>query len=67
MYLGVHVNVTDEVNGSGDFVLTADHLKAWERDNGPLPNRSVILVNFGWSHRFSDRQAYYNGLTEPYR
>ncbi|KAE9531964.1 hypothetical protein AGLY_010166 [Aphis glycines] len=64
---GVHVNVSSEVNGNSDFLLTADHLKAWEQANGPLPNRSVILVNFGWAHKFGDRQSYYSGLHEPYR
>ncbi|XP_025199656.1 uncharacterized protein LOC112597702 [Melanaphis sacchari] len=64
---GVHVNVSNKVNGNGDFLLTVDHLKAWEQDNGPLPDRSVILVNFGWAHKFGDRQSYYNGLHEPYR
>jgi len=61
------VNVSSEVNGNSDFLLTADHLKAWEQANGPLPNRSVILVNFGWAHKFGDRQSYYSGLQEPYR
>ncbi|KAL5235368.1 hypothetical protein ACI65C_002778 [Semiaphis heraclei] len=62
---GVHVNVSSEVNGNNDFLLTASHLKAWEQANGPLPKRSVILVNFGWAHKFGDRQLYYNGLSEP--
>jgi len=57
---GVHVNVSSEVNGNADFLLTAEHLKAWERDNGPLPHRSVILVNFGWAHKFGDRKSYFN-------
>lgn len=61
------MNVSSEVNGNSDFLLTADHLKAWEQTNGPLPNRSVIFVNFGWAHKFGDRQSYYNGLQEPYR
>lgn len=64
---GVHVNVSDQVNGNPDFVLTVHHLKAWERDNGPIPHNSVILVNFGWAHKFGNRQSYYSGLEEPYR
>ncbi|XP_060876535.1 isatin hydrolase-like [Metopolophium dirhodum] len=64
---GVHVNVSSEVNGNGDFLLTVGHLKAWEQAHGPLPNRSVILVNFGWAHKFGNRQSYFNGLREPYR
>lgn len=63
---GVHVNVSQEVNGNRDFLLTADHLKAWEQVNGPLPQRSVILVNFGWAHMFGDRQSYYGSLEKPY-
>jgi len=60
MFTGVHVNVSREVNGNGDFVLTADHLKAWETVNGRMPYRSVILINFGWAHMFDDRRLYYN-------
>lgn len=65
--LGVHLNVTDEVNENFDFLLTAEHLKAWEKANGPLPHRSVILVNFGWAHKFGDRRSYYNNEVRPYR
>ncbi|XP_050432643.1 isatin hydrolase-like [Adelges cooleyi] len=57
---GVHINVSKEVNGNADFVLTVDHLEAWEKLNGPIPSRSVVLVNFGWAHRFGDRLATYN-------
>jgi kynurenine formamidase len=68
MYLyktvGVHLNVSQEVNENADFLLTADHLKQWEQVNGPLPNRCVILVNFGWAHKFSNRKLYYNNGTE---
>ncbi|VVC44985.1 Kynurenine formamidase [Cinara cedri] len=64
---GVHVNVSSEVNGNGDFLLTADHLKAWETINGPLPYRCVILVNFGWAHKFGDRQSYYGSSESPKR
>lgn len=66
-YIGVHINVSHQVNGNGNFVLTSDHLKVWERENGPLPHRSVMLVNFGWAHRYGNRQLYYNNLQEPYR
>lgn len=63
MNIGVHLNVSHEVNGNGDFLLTVDHLKKWENVNGPLPNRSVILVNFGWAHKYGNRQLYYNNVT----
>ncbi|XP_022178607.1 uncharacterized protein LOC111039399 isoform X1 [Myzus persicae] len=61
---GVHLNVSHEVNGNSDFLLTVDNLKKWEHDNGPLPHRCVILVNFGWAHKFGNRQLYYNNVTE---
>jgi len=60
----VHLNISHEVNGNSDFLLTVDHLKKWEHDNGPLPHRSVILVNFGWAHKFGNYQLYYNNVTE---
>lgn len=61
---GVHLNVSHQVNGNGEFLLTVDHLKKWEHDNDPLPHRSVILVNFGWAHKFGNRQLYYNNDTQ---
>lgn len=61
------MNVSSEVKENADFLLTANHLKAWEQANGPLPDRCVILVNFGWARKFGDRKSYYNGLSKPYR
>lgn len=61
------MNVSQEVNGNRDFMLTANHLKEWERINGPLPHRSVILVNFGWAHMFEDRQSYFGASEQPYK
>ncbi|XP_050539565.1 isatin hydrolase-like [Daktulosphaira vitifoliae] len=57
---GVHINVSQEVNGNADFVLTAHHLIEWEKTYGLIPNRSVILINFGWSHNFGNRLKYYS-------
>lgn len=48
------------MNGKSNFLLTADHLKSWVRENGPLAPRTVILINFGWSHKFGNRRLYYN-------
>lgn len=62
--IGVHLNVSQEVNENVDFLLTANHLKQWEQVNGPLPNNCVILVNFGWAHKFSNRKLYYNNGTD---
>lgn len=60
----MHVNVSKEVNGTSNFLLTADHLKSWVQVNGPLAPRTVVLINFGWSHKFGDRGLYfYNNST----
>lgn len=67
MYAGVHINLSQEVKGNNDFLLTADHLIEWERVNGPLPQNCVILVNFGWAHKFGNLQSYYGATERPLR
>ncbi|XP_050432642.1 isatin hydrolase-like [Adelges cooleyi] len=64
---GVHVNVTHQVNGNPDFMLNVDHLRKWEQVNGAFPNKSVVLINFGWSDKFGDRLEYYKSSTSSDR
>nr|KAG5691119.1 hypothetical protein BaRGS_030927 [Batillaria attramentaria] len=49
------------VDGSGraaedpDYQLGTEELLAWEKENGQIPEQSVVLVHFGWDNRWPDK------------
>lgn len=53
------IDVSAEVEQSADFLLTIEHVEAWEKVHGRLPDGSWLLVNTGWSKR-EGREAFLN-------
>jgi kynurenine formamidase len=45
------LDFTKEVSENSDFVLTADHLRAWEKTNGEIPKGWWVLFRTDWSKR----------------
>jgi kynurenine formamidase len=43
-----------------DFLLTVDHLKAFEKEHGPLPEGGWLLYRTGWDARAHDQQEFLN-------
>jgi kynurenine formamidase len=43
-----------------DFLLEVDHIREWERDNGPLPPGGWLLYRTGWDARSDDSAAFLN-------
>ncbi|OYO11019.1 cyclase [Enemella evansiae] len=61
------IDVTDEVAQDVDFVLTVEHVKAWEAENGPLPEGGWLIVRTGWAPRTYDQdEALGNSETGPH-
>lgn len=52
------LDFTKEVKANADFILTADHLKAWERQHGAIPAGNWVLFRTDWSKR--DWKDYLN-------
>lgn len=48
-----------------DFLLEVDHIRAWEREHGPLPAGGWLLVRTGWDNRSQDPLAYANNGHTP--
>ncbi|XP_014293134.2 kynurenine formamidase-like [Halyomorpha halys] len=48
---GVFLNASSETNGNCSFMLSTKELNKWEKQNGPFPNNSVLLISFGWASR----------------
>ncbi|GIV79124.1 cyclase family protein [Litorilinea aerophila] len=53
------VDVSREVAEDEDFVLTPDHVLAWERDHGVIPAGAWFLMRTDWSKR-RGREAFLN-------
>ena len=48
-----------------DFLLEVDHVRAWEKQHGPLPDGGWLLFRTGWDARSRDPEAYANGGHTP--
>lgn len=43
-----------------DFLLEIDHVRGWEAEHGPLPERGWLLYRTGWDARSDDAAAFLN-------
>jgi len=43
-----------------DFLLQIDHVRAWEKEHGPLPKGGWLLYRTGWDARSTDQRRFLN-------
>jgi kynurenine formamidase len=48
-----------------DFLLERDHVEAWQREHGPLPDSGWLLYRTGWDSRKDDPEKFLNGSHTP--
>ena len=53
------LDVTVEVEEDPDFLLTPEHIEAWEAEHGRIPAGSWVLLRTGWSRR-TDPEEFLN-------
>jgi kynurenine formamidase len=53
------IDVSQEVAGDPDFLLTVEHVLAWEARHGRIPAAAWVLLRTDWSKR-SDPNAFLN-------
>jgi kynurenine formamidase len=56
----VVLDIRERVRRDHDALVVPDDVRAWERRNGRLPERSGLLILTGWSERAPDATAYLN-------
>ncbi|MFE5119566.1 cyclase family protein [Streptomyces sp. NPDC056669] len=49
-----------EAEADPDFLVEVEHVKAWEAENGPLPESGWLLVRTGWDARSHAREPFLN-------
>ena len=54
------LDVSAEAGENPDFLVEIDHIKAWERQHGPLPDRGWLLVRTGWDARAHSQDEFLN-------
>ncbi|WP_282699896.1 cyclase family protein [Streptomyces sp. CC219B] len=54
------LDFTAEAERDADFVVEVDHVKAWEAENGPLPEGGWLLLRTGWDARAQSQQEFLN-------
>jgi len=45
------IDVTHDVDGNPDFLLTPERIEKWEADQGRIPRGAWVLLRTGWSRR----------------
>ena len=62
----VVLDFTAQVAESHDFLVEVDHIKAWESDNGALPDGGWLLLHTGWDSRSTQTEAINADETGPH-
>ena len=50
----VVIDRTDEFESNPDYLLTVEHVKAWQKEHGALPEGGWLLFRTGWERRAQD-------------
>ncbi|MQA86475.1 MAG: cyclase family protein [Streptosporangiales bacterium] len=56
----VVLDFAEQAGRDPDFLLEIDHVRDWERRNGPLPEGGWLLYRTGWDARSADAEAFLN-------
>jgi len=57
---GVMIDVQSKSAANSDYILTLVELQDWEKANGRIPARSLVILNTGWHHRWESPDRYLN-------
>jgi kynurenine formamidase len=56
----VKIDVRHKVGNNGDYALTIQDIKDWEKQHGRIPDESMVIMWTGWEYRWSNPTAFYN-------
>jgi kynurenine formamidase len=54
------IDMSQEAAQNPDFLLEIEHIRAWEKANGPLPEGGWLLYRTGWDVRSGDQDDFLN-------
>jgi kynurenine formamidase len=56
----VVLDFADHAAADPDFLLEVEHIREWEKANGPLPDGGWLLYRTGWDARSASQQDFLN-------
>ena len=56
----VVLDASDQVTDNPDFLLEIEHVEAWAKTHGPLPDGGWLLYRTGWDARSGDQADFIN-------
>jgi kynurenine formamidase len=54
----VLLDVSAKCEANADYQISVEDFAAWEREHGPLPDGSILLLRTGFGRRWPDRKSY---------
>lgn len=57
---GVVIDVAAQVETNADYRLALVDIAAWEKENGRIPDRSVVFLHTGWGRHWANYPRYKN-------
>lgn len=57
---GILIDVQSKAAANPDYVLTLVDLQDWEKANGRIPARTLVILNTGWHQRWENPDRYLN-------
>jgi kynurenine formamidase len=55
---GLVLDVSEKCARDADYQVSVEDFAAWEREHGPLPDGSIVLLRTGFGRRWPDRRSY---------
>ena len=55
---GVKIDVSAKASADPDYLITTDDIRAWEAENGKIPEWAIILLQTGFASRWPDKKSY---------
>jgi kynurenine formamidase len=57
---GILIDVQSRAGANPDYALTLADLQGWEKANGRIPPRTMVILNTGWHQRWENPDRYLN-------
>ena len=54
----IKLDVSAKAQGDRDYQVGVTDFEAWEKQNGRIPDDSIVLLRTGWSEYWNDRMKY---------
>ena len=55
---GIVIDVTSQCANNSDYLIAIDDFQKWEKQNGRIPERAIVLLRTGFGKFYPDRKKY---------